>query len=183
MNAERANAHLTELFGLHYDEVLAYCTRRIGRTDADDVAAEVFAVAWRRINDIDPPTARAWLFGVARNVLANRWRSAGRRERLRARMAGIAPARRELPDDLAVRRSEDEEVLEALRRLSAADREVLMLAAWEELTGPEIARALDISVAAADQRLHRAKRRFAKMLKPAQTLDRSPLAADTEGGD
>ena len=58
-----------------------------------------------------------------------------------------------------------------------------MLAAWEELTGPEIARALDISVAAADQRLHRAKRRFAKMLTPAQTLDRSPLAADTEGGD
>ena len=36
-----------------------------------------------------------------------------------------------------------------------------MLSAWEELTGPEIAQALGLSVAAAEQRLHRAKRRFA----------------------
>jgi RNA polymerase sigma-70 factor, ECF subfamily len=61
------------------------------------------------------------------------------------------------------------------------DREVLMLAVWEELTAPEIATVLDISVSAAEQRLHRAKQRFATALErfPAQV---SPRAAK-EGGE
>ena len=181
MRTEAAHAMLTELHELHYDEVLAYCTRRIGRSDADDVAAEVFAVAWRRIDEIHPPTARAWLFGVARGVLANRWRSQRRHTRLLRRVSGLAAADRPMPDDLVVRRAADAEVIDALRSLRPPDREVLMLAAWEELSGPEIARALGISVPAAEQRLHRAKRRLAKILRPPASQARVALrAADRE---
>lgn len=182
MRAEAADAKLTELHGLYYDEVLAYCTRRIGRPDADDVAAEVFAVAWRRIAEIHPPTARAWLFGVARGVLANRWRSQRRHSRLLRRVSGLAVASRPMPDDLAVRRAEDAEVIDALRTLRPRDREVLMLAAWEELTGPEIACALDISVPAAEQRLHRAKRRLARLLRPPASQPQEAPHAEREGG-
>ena len=58
-----------------------------------------------------------------------------------------------------------------------------VLAAWEELTGPEIARALDISVSAAEQRLHRAKKRFAAVLTPSRSRPKStPRAADERGG-
>ena len=163
---------LGRLYELHYPEVLAYCVRRIGRNDADDAVAEVFAVAWRRHNEIEWETARPWLFGVARGVLANLRRSAHRRDRLVGKVAGLAPRLADPPDLQVVRRYEDEEVITALRRLKERDQEVLMLTAWEELTAPQIAVALGISVSAAEQRIHRAKRRLAKLLKPA-TPDRS----------
>jgi RNA polymerase sigma-70 factor (ECF subfamily) len=150
LEPEGADARLTALYERHYDDVLAYCVRRVGRSDADEAAADVFAIAWRRIDDLEWDTARPWLFGVARGVVANRWRSRRRSTRL--------------PDEQVGRRVETEEILSVVRRLGANDREVLMLAAWEGLSGPEIARALGISVAAAEQRLHRAKRRLVRML-------------------
>ena len=51
----------TMLYEQHYDEVLAYCTRRTGRAEADDATADVFAVAWRRIDEIEWTTVRPWL--------------------------------------------------------------------------------------------------------------------------
>ncbi len=182
MTTESAEAMLGKLYECHHDEVLAYCTRRIGRTDADDATADVFVVAWRRIDEIDWDTAQAWLYGIARGVLANRWRAARRRARLVDRVSGLAPGRRDLPDDKVMRRAEDQEVVGAIRQLRVADREVLMLAAWEELTAPEIAAALDISVSAAEQRLHRAKKRLAKVLGPAPQTEESPRAAGNGGG-
>jgi RNA polymerase sigma factor (sigma-70 family) len=183
MKAEHADAQLTRLYEAHYDEVLAYCTRRIGRNDAEGATADVFAVAWRRLDEIEWETARSWLYGIARGVLANRWRSERRRRRLVGRVRGLAPEVRPLPEEQVVRRADDTEVLESLQQLKAADREVLMLAAWEELTGPEIARVLDISVSAAEQRLHRAKKRFAAVLgirHPSPTS--APRAAEERGG-
>jgi RNA polymerase sigma-70 factor (ECF subfamily) len=183
MKPNNTNRQFTDLYEAHYDEVLAYCIRRIGSSEADEVAAEVFVVAWRRLEEIDLETARAWLFGVARGVLANRWRSGQRRTRLVGRLAGLAAPAPLLPEDNVVRRAEDEEVIKALRKLKAADREVLMLASWEELSAREIAHAVGISVAAAEQRLHRARRRLAKVLaSPVALATRSPRAAEERGG-
>ncbi len=182
MKPEGADARLTMLYERHYDAVFAYCTRRVGRTEADEAAADVFVVAWRRLDEIDWETVRPWLFGVARGVLANRWRSARRRKSLLARVSSLAPIPRELPDEQVVRQAEDQEVLKAVRSLKASDREVLMLAAWEELTASEIARALGVSVSAAEQRLYRAKRRLAKVLRsPVTQPNVSPRAAGGGG--
>ena len=159
-----AEATFVRLYDEHYDEVHAFCARRVGRTDADDAAAEVFSVAWRRIDEVDATSARAWLFGVARKLVLNQWRSTSRRTRLldKARVAGNRhPVQ---PDTIVVRRAADDEVLTALATLRPADQEILRLAAWEELSGPEIAVALGISVAAVQQRLHRAKKRLARHL-------------------
>lgn len=82
MNDDATNPRLRELFSNHHDELLAYCARRVGRNEAEDVAADVFAVAVRRSDEIDWTTVRPWLFGIARGVLANRWRSLQRRQRL-----------------------------------------------------------------------------------------------------
>ena len=171
------------LYESHHDEVLAYCTRRVGRTEADEATADVFAVAWRRLDEIEWATVRPWLFGIARGVLANRWRSAQRHKRLLGRVSGLAPVPKELPEEQVVRRTEDEEVLSALRRLKVSDREVLMLASWEELTAPEIAHTVGISVSAAEQRLHRAKKRLAKILAPTVSQPKTaPRAAEERGG-
>lgn len=175
-------ARFTMLYEKHYDEVLAYCTRRIGRTEADDATADVFAVAWRRIDDVEWITVRPWLYGIARGVLANRWRTGRRQKRLFGRVSGLAPIADELLEVQVVRRTQDEEVLGAVRRLKRTDQEILLLAAWEELTAPEIAHAIGISVSATEQRLHRAKQRLAKALQSTTTVpDMSPRAAE-EGG-
>lgn len=152
--------------------MLAYCIRRIGHPDAEDVAAGVFSVAWRRRDEIEWSTARPWLYGIARGVLSNRWRSNRRRTRLIGRMSGLAETLSVSPDVVVVQKTQDEEVLAALRGLRGNDQEVLMLSAWEELSAPEIAITLEISTSAAEQRLHRAKRRLARALESQERRGR-----------
>ena len=82
MTQNQSGPRLAEIFSSYYEEVLAFAARRVGRNEAEDVAAEVFAIAVRRADEIDWTTARAWLYGIARGVLANRWRTVQRRQRL-----------------------------------------------------------------------------------------------------
>ena len=173
----------TSMFEHHYNEVLAYCARRGTRAEADDAAAEVFAVAWRRIDDIDWDTARPWLYGIARGVMNNRFRTLKRQGRLAKKVASTAPLPSDGPELIVVRRAQDSEVVGILELLKASDQEVLMLAAWEELTAPEIAVALGISTSAAEQRLHRAKRRFAKKMEHKQSETDSHSRAAGQRGE
>ena len=142
-----------DLYELHAGDVYAYCARRVGPDAARDATADVFAVAWRRIDDLDPNTGRQWLYGIARHVVRNQWRSRTRRLRLGEKVRALAPTPEPGPEAQVIRRSQDE-------------REILRLAAWEELSGPEIAEALGISLDAVHQRLARAKRRFESVLTP-----------------
>jgi DNA-directed RNA polymerase specialized sigma24 family protein len=61
-------ARFDECFRQHYAHVLAYALRRLpDRSAAEDVAAETFLVAWRRLDDI-PGDPLPWLLGIARHV-------------------------------------------------------------------------------------------------------------------
>ena len=160
------------LFDAHSAAVLAYAVRRTSHvSDAEDVAAETFVVAWRRFADI-PAEPRAWLFGVARRVLANHRRGAERRASLVSRLTSFATRPHAPPTPHAT----EEPALDALARLSASDQELLRLVAWEELTQAEIAHVLGISVNAVAIRLHRARQRFAATL--AQTSDDGVKGSD-----
>ena len=170
------------LFRSHYDEVLAYCLRRLGHGEADDATSETFAVAWRRVDDLDWETARPWLYGVARGVLANRERSRARRKRLSGKLLGLGTSPVDAPEVIVVRSEQDAEVMAAVAGLNPRDREILLLSVWEELTAREIGVALDISTAAAEQRLHRAKKRFARTLDGWFTTAKTPPDAAQEGG-
>jgi RNA polymerase sigma-70 factor (ECF subfamily) len=150
-------------FRAHYAEVLAYALRRLGeRGAAEDVAAQTFAVAWRRLDAL-PADPLPWLLGVARHVIQNEARSARRRSRLLARITGQhrALAAAADPADSVPERSD---ILAALGRLSEGDREVLRLAAWEGLDARRAAAALGCTRGAYALRLHRARRRLAKEL-------------------
>ena len=183
MASSDIDARFTSMFERHYNEVLAYCARRGVRSEAEDATAEVFAVAWRRIDEIDWETVRPWLYGIARGVMNNRWRSLKRHSRLTNKIASLAPLSHDNPDVVVVRRAQDAEVVGVLQLLKASDQEVLMLAAWEELTVREIAVAIGISTSAAEQRLHRARRRFAKKMERKRPQpDSHPRAAGQGGG-
>jgi len=81
----------TQVFHACYPDVLAFVRRRIDPGIAEDVTAEVFAVAWRRWNHA-PSEARPWLFGIARNLLADSRRASGRRQSLYLKVATQPPA-------------------------------------------------------------------------------------------
>jgi RNA polymerase sigma factor (sigma-70 family) len=145
------------LFQENYPLVRAYALRRAAPEAAQDVVAETFLVAWRRLEDV-PDDALPWLYGVARRVLANQRRSADRGAALEQRIAE-APAAPG-PHDPAERMADAELMRLAMGRLSDRSREALMLVAWHGLTGARAARAAGCSKAAFGVRLHRARARL-----------------------
>ncbi|PFG16825.1 RNA polymerase sigma-70 factor (ECF subfamily) [Propionicimonas paludicola] len=144
-------------------DVRRFLARRTDPATAEDVLAETLLVCWRRLDDLpDPPTP--WAYGVARNCLANAERSHRRRGRLFARLAVVDP-----PRPIPAPEPADVDLIAVLDRLRPVDAEVLRLWAWEDLGPSEIAEVLQISVNAANLRLHRARARLRDELgKPDQ---------------
>ncbi|NNC92694.1 MAG: RNA polymerase sigma factor [Acidimicrobiia bacterium] len=156
-------ADFRSLYDRHYDAIHSYFLRRSGTSSAQDLTAEVFLVAWRRIADVPRgEDTLLWLYGVAANVAAHQRRSIARGARLDTRLRSVPANGAAEPEPQVVRRAEYDQVLVATARLRPADQEILRLAAWEELPHDQISRLLGCSVAAVDQRIHRAKKRLAK---------------------
>ncbi len=152
-----------------------YVVRRAPAAAVDDVLAETFLVLWRRLDDVPADDALPWAYGVARRCVANAQRSARRRLGLVERIGRLDPPR---PAPEAEERPEHPELLAALGTLPAADREVVMLWAWEDLAPREIATVTGLTANAVSIRLHRAKKRLAAELGRKTTGD-----AGQEPGD
>jgi RNA polymerase sigma-70 factor (ECF subfamily) len=149
------------LYEQSYEALLAYALRRVpDRSEAHDVVADTFLVLWRRLRDAPPDEEiPLWLYGIARRVLANKVRGGVRRERLSARLSQLA-ANAPTKDEIVDLRIHAESVITALGLLGDSDREILMLAAWENLSTAEIAKVIGCTENAAAIRLHRARRRL-----------------------
>jgi RNA polymerase sigma factor (sigma-70 family) len=173
---EIAEARINDLYRRHARDILGYALRRTSDPeDAADILAETFLIAWRRLGEVPlDGEARLWLYGTARHVLANHDRGARRRDRLTERLR--EELRRQIP--VVQRTGEESALLEALAELGEADRELLMLIGWEELTPAQAARALGISPLAARTRLHRARRRLRARL--AEQSARNPPNTEIE---
>jgi RNA polymerase sigma-70 factor (ECF subfamily) len=149
------------LWAAHHDAVLAYARRRAPADVASEVVTSTFEVLWRRIDKpLDDPLP--WLYAVARKQLANQRRGGERRRALLGllgdgRGADVAP-------DTAGAAVDRSNARTALRQLRPADREILMLVAWEGLDPARAAAALGISEGAFTVRLHRARRRLQSQL-------------------
>jgi RNA polymerase sigma factor (sigma-70 family) len=147
------------LFASYSSDIVAYCGwRAVSTSDAQDAAAEVFLIAWRRLDELpEGDAARVWLYATARRVIANQRRSTRRQAALYERLARHGPSPVQEPPS-----SDPEEALvhEALRRLGQRDREVLLLSEWEGLRPAEIAVVMGCLALTARGRLHRARRRF-----------------------
>jgi RNA polymerase sigma-70 factor (ECF subfamily) len=160
------------LFRENYEAVRSYALRRAAPEAAQDVVAETFLVAWRRLDHV-PEDALPWLYGVARRVLANQRRSASRGAALERRLAGAEGAARSSfdPGETA---GETELLRVALGRLPDNSREALLLVAWDGLSATRAARAAGCSRATFAVRLHRARARLAAelaALEPAAAPD------------
>lgn len=144
-----------------YPKVLAFAIRRTEHPEvAEDIAAETFAVAWRkRGTQVEHPVP--WLYGIARRLIANQRRGAGRQSRLVHRLADEASL--DSRDPLAVV-AEREAIRTAFAALGEREREVLALVAWEQVSSSEGAEVLGCTRGAFELRLFRARRRLEKEL-------------------
>lgn len=178
-----SEAFFTGLYEKHHRAVLAYCLRRTNDADARDATAEVFTVAWRRIEDLpDEELVLPWLYGVARRILSRQYRSTRRLRRLVRKLGGVGTGSSPDPVSEMVMRWEYRTVREALDRLKPAQREVLLLAAWEDLSNDEIGVALGCSTQAAAQRVHRAKKQLGRTFRALAARPAQPPLT-TEGGE
>ena len=134
------------------------------------MTAQTFTLALRDHEQYETSrgTVRAWLFGIAANVLRGHQRSEERRLRMLAR-TGVDPLVDEegqvedrLDAQLATRA-----LAEVLAGLSPGDREVLLLSAWAGLTSEEIGHALDIPAGTVRSRLNRSRRKLQDALAGA----------------
>ncbi|MGY5132899.1 RNA polymerase sigma factor [Streptomyces nigrescens] len=150
-----------EAYRAHYWAVSRFVARRLDgqALEVEEVVAEVFSIAWRRRAEL-PDAPLPWLYGVARNCLANTVRGLGRYRRLLHRLGNHEAAHRRQTVDSPDAERPGSWVHEALARLSPTDQEVLRLTAWEELTIEELAVTLGCGRSAAAMRLHRARGRL-----------------------
>ena len=157
------------LFDRHGAVIHRYLARRTGREAVDDLLAETFiaAFATRSRYDLDYQDARPWLYGIASNMLARHHHAEQQALRL---VGALAPERAASSyEDRVVGQLTAEAIrseLEiALTALSAGDRDVLLLVAWEQLTYDEVAHALAIPVGTVRSRLHRARAHLRPLLE------------------
>jgi len=166
------------LFDRHGPRIHRYLSGRLGRDAADDLLAETFIAAFRRRSwyDRSRPDARPWLYGIAANLIAQHRREEVRRWRLQAALPVDAPAPGHAQDvaDRVSAQAVRAQLADALAALAGRDRDVLLLAAWADLSYEEIAAALSIPVGTVRSRLFRARRLIRESLaglNPGTTFD------------
>jgi RNA polymerase sigma-70 factor (ECF subfamily) len=180
---DRADA-FRSLYESSYAGLLKFVQRRTEPANAEDVVAEAFLVVWRRFSEApaDESDARAWVFGITRNLMLNAQRGEQRRQALGVRLAETTPNL--CSDSHADRVSSRIDLSRAWTLLSEVHQEALGLAIFENLAAPQAAKVLGISPVAFRLRLTRARRALRLLLDhlphhPSNIPAASPEKAST----
>lgn len=175
----REPAAFDAVYARYEPRILRFLLRLSGKREvAEDLFQETWIQVARHAGDLTPDTDLvAWIFTIARN----RYRSHRRWAMLD--LTRIAELGREptdpvpTPDRDAAARASAAAVNRALQRLSAAHREVLLLAVVEGLETARVAEVLGLTPEAVRQRLHRARADLAEKIEKED----ASLRRDIEG--
>ena len=170
----RVPERFAAVFDRHADEIHRYVAGRLGPDAADDVTADTFLTAFRKRDryDLSRDQARPWLYGIATRLIGEYRRTERRHLRILARapaIDGAEPFEDTTNDRVAAERMRPL-LARVLARLPAADRELLLLVAWTDLTYEDIAQALGVAPGTVASRLHRIRKKINRALS-------SPLRA------
>jgi len=158
-----ARPEFEDVYRVHLPAVSRYLARRVARDDVEDLAADVFAIAWRKRASVAPGEELPWLYRIASYQVSNH------RRKLAARAGALGLF--SVPDAAPgadVLLEGDPELAAAWRRLPSGHREVLALVVLDDLPVAQAAIALGVSANAASIRLHRAKKALAAALATAR---------------
>jgi RNA polymerase sigma factor (sigma-70 family) len=167
-------ARVTDVIAFNSVDVLAYFERR-SPCDAADMVAETMMAAWRRSSSMPEAAveARMWLFGIARNVLANAERTERRRWRLADRLRLMT-----LPSEVSAASDEGADVRDAVARLEPGPAELIRLVHWDGFSIAESAQIIGIPASTARTQYQRAKEQLRRTLSD---LDPTELSGTGHG--
>ena len=174
-------AEVERAFAAHKDAVYRFAWR-MAPDAADDIAQDVFLRLLRGQIQFDAArgSMRSFLLGVARNLALQHLRSNARWDSLDEDQFVASPLEVRLKADSTTASFEIGELVgRAVRALPPLQRDVFILAEYEELSLEEIARAVDTNVGTVKARLHRARENLRRMLAPLRETGRVRLKPDT----
>jgi RNA polymerase sigma factor (sigma-70 family) len=163
-------ASFSEIYDRHGPAILRFLVRRVGPEAAEQLIGDTFRIAFERRESFDQTRENAcpWLYGIATNLLRGHRRSEARRLRATSRLSRAASTD-DAGEDRVIAAADAEALLpavaDALLDLPDAEREVLLLFAWEGLPYEDIAVALDVPVGTVRSRLNRGRRRIRELLE------------------
>ena len=160
MTAEEFGA----LFRAHIVEISRFLARRVPESQAEDIASDLFEIAWTKRNSIPPGLELPWLYKTARYLISNHRRKESGRAAIFATLS--EPVAAPSAESLALA---DLELSQAWSKLNEKEREALALWALDGLEPREIAVALGLSVNAVNIRLSRAKKNLLAELENSET--------------
>lgn len=156
------------LYERYSHQVFGYCLHHLGsREEAEDAVQTTFMNAFRGLGrGIVPECEQAWLFKIAHNVCLSRRRSSWRRGRVEAPnnlevLQEIIPAREKVADELIP-------LQDVLQEMPVNQRRAILLREWQGLSYREVAEELDVSQAAVETLIFRARRSLAAGLQEAR---------------
>jgi RNA polymerase sigma factor (sigma-70 family) len=150
-----------DLYERYARQIYSYCLHQLGnREEAEDATQSTFLNAFRGFKrGVDPEFESAWLYKIAQNVCLTRQRSSSRRRKVEApgdleAMQDYVPAHQADSDELI-------RLPEALDAMPEQQRRALLLREWQGLSYKEIGEELELSQAAVETLLFRARRSLA----------------------
>lgn len=160
-----------EIFERHFAAIHGYLVRRAGVSSADDLASQVFVVAFERRASVraDSTSVRPWLYGIATNLLRNDARAERRRLFALARLQNGSEHLSTLPESDAT--ADRGRIASLLAKLDPDHRDALLLHVWEELSYAEIALALGIPAGTVASRIARSRKRLRMALEESEGFE------------
>lgn len=159
----------------YFPDIHRYIAGRLGRDVADDIAADTFVIALRKHDGFDARRGpvRAWLYGIATNLIAQHRRAEQRRYRAFARAQAelLTGGHEDRVLSSVAATGMQPRLAQALARLSPEERDVLLLVALADLSHEEISQALGIPHGTVGSRLNRARKKIRATLDQEGQID------------
>lgn len=179
------------IFDRHFSAIHRYLARRLSPADADELAGEVFRIAFEKRRGYDPSRSSAlpWLFGITSNLVLKHHRRESRALRAMAREhSAIVPLQRsrEWENDVDARLDAAQShklVVAALARLKDDERELVLLAAFADLSYRELAEATGLPEGTVRSKLSRSKHKLRERLGPIGEEQVEPPTTSARGGN
>jgi RNA polymerase sigma-70 factor (ECF subfamily) len=156
MTAEEFGA----LFRAHIAEISRFLVRRLPADQVEDMASDLFEIAWRKRGSIPKDFELPWLYKTARYLISNYRRKEAGRTSILASLS--EPTAAPSAESIALA---DIELAEAWTSLPAKEQEVLAMWSMDGMEPDQISKALGISTNAVNIRLHRAKKNLLALLE------------------
>jgi RNA polymerase sigma-70 factor (ECF subfamily) len=146
-----------DLYDSYANEVYRFAYWLSGdRFEAEDITSETFVRVWIRFNTIRTETLKAYLFTIARNVYLKKERNIKKQVKLTNALPDPYPE----PEALVDSRLELLRIQNTIQYLPEVDRAAFILRVQHELPYAEIARVLEISLSAAEVKVHRVRKKL-----------------------